>query len=388
MSVPALSSGRPQRCSQLGAEPGDAAVLDQERQPGAVARRAAAVIAEDARDLGAQPRRPPPGGTKTSSGDAGPIAAGALLAADQHVEAVDLPAVQLAIGRHQGDVLRLGVAAVLQAAGDGDVELARQVGELAVVEDQLVELVDDRRGVEQLVRRQAGDGTAADAADVVHAGLLAVQADLVQAPPDLRHVGQREPAQLNLLPRRQVAEALAELVGQVGDDAELAGVASGRRSRRRRSMKLPGVGLRKNRPCHLARCLSSSVMLLPVVGRRPARRRSGKASRPSFSSFISSILFLAAGCAARRRRRRGAAAAAAGRCRSRCRPACTRRAPPTVHLPAWMAATMRALGDRVAVADLRVVGQAPAGRRRRLGSASRRSVEQLQRRTRRAARRP
>ena len=145
-----------------------------------------------------------------------------------------------------------------------------------------VELVDDRRGVEQLVRRQAGHRAAADAADVVHAGLLAVQADLVQPPPDVRHVGEREPAQLNLLPRGQVAEALAVLVGQVGDDAELAGVGLARVRARTRSMKLPGVGLRKNRPCHLARCLSSSVISCPVVVRRRAAGcRAGSRGRPS-----------------------------------------------------------------------------------------------------------
>jgi len=78
-----------------------------------------------------------------------------LLAAGQHVKAVHLLTVQLAERRHQADVLRLGMAAILQAAGDGHVEFARQVGELLVAEDGLVEGPDDRRGVDQLVWRQA-----------------------------------------------------------------------------------------------------------------------------------------------------------------------------------------------------------------------------------------
>ncbi|MFP5379013.1 MAG: hypothetical protein ACLGHP_04580, partial [Vicinamibacteria bacterium] len=42
-------------------------------------------------------------------------------------------------------------------------------------------------GIEQLVRRQTGDRAGADAADVVHPGLLAVQAHRLQPTPDLRH---------------------------------------------------------------------------------------------------------------------------------------------------------------------------------------------------------
>src|SRR5215813_14060217 len=84
-----------------------------------------------------------------------PIAARALLAADQYVEAVHLPAVQLAKRRHQGDVLRLGVTAVLQATSDGDVELAREICELAIVDNKVREGIDHRGGIKELVGSQA-----------------------------------------------------------------------------------------------------------------------------------------------------------------------------------------------------------------------------------------
>ena len=91
-------------------------------------------------------------------------------------------------------------------------------------QERLGELAHDRRGVEQLVRRQAGGGTADDVADVVHAGLQRHQADRLEPLPDLRDVADLEPAQLNLLPRRDVDEAGAELAADRRDRADLGGV--------------------------------------------------------------------------------------------------------------------------------------------------------------------
>ena len=69
------------------------------------------------------------------------------------------------------------------------------------------ELARDRRRVEQLVRRQAGDRAADDVADVVHAGLQRHEPDALEPLPDLRHVLDLKPAQLDLLARRDVDEA-------------------------------------------------------------------------------------------------------------------------------------------------------------------------------------
>ena len=62
-------------------------------------------------------------------------------------------------------------------------------------------------------------------------------------------------------------------------------------SKRSRIMKLPGVGTRKNSPCHLKRCLSASVISCHLSS-LARRARSSRESRPFFSSLISSILFL------------------------------------------------------------------------------------------------
>ena len=152
------------------------------------------------------------------------VAARALLAADQDVETVDLLPVEFAVRRHQGKVLRFSVAAVLQAAGDGAVELARQVCERLVIKQQVGKGSGGRAGVEQFVRRDARRRAAADAADVVHASLPAVQSDRGEPSPDLGHLVNGEPTHLHLLSRGQVAETPAVLVRQFGNDAELGGV--------------------------------------------------------------------------------------------------------------------------------------------------------------------
>ena len=72
------------------------------------------------------------------------------------------------------------------------------------------------------MRRQSRYRATTDSADVIHAGLLTVQSDLRQSVPDARHIGQCEPAHLDLLACGQVTEPFAVLIGQVGNDAELA----------------------------------------------------------------------------------------------------------------------------------------------------------------------
>ena len=70
------------------------------------------------------------------------------------------------------------------------------------------ELAHDRRRVEQLVGRQAGDRTADDVADVVHAGLERQQADRARAGCQISGTCSiAEAADLNLLPGRDVDEA-------------------------------------------------------------------------------------------------------------------------------------------------------------------------------------
>ena len=200
-----VAAGRRQRVAQplfhLFAHPGDAALLEQEGQPGAAAGLARAVIAkgrgDDRADLGRFLRSHE--GVERLCEDR---AAGALLAADGDVEA---RAVAGHRRRHR-DVLRLAARAVLETPGDRDVELARQVGELLVAEEDRLEGRRHPGGVDQLARREPGGRAADDAADVVHTGLQAGEAGRLQARDHLGDLLDRHPAQLHLLARGHVGD--------------------------------------------------------------------------------------------------------------------------------------------------------------------------------------
>src|SRR5712692_11867506 len=152
-------------------------------------------------------------------GDA--IAAGAHLTADGDVKAADFAAVDLLRRRRQADVLRLRVRAVLFAAGDRDIEFSRQVGVGLVGDKHLGEFVHNRRRVEELIRGESGYRTADNIADVIHAGLESDEPHSFEPLPDLRHVLNREPAQLNLLARCDVGETFSELRADLTDGAQL-----------------------------------------------------------------------------------------------------------------------------------------------------------------------
>src|SRR5262249_36118237 len=144
---------------ELLAEACRAPLVHQKRQPRLASRLARAMIAEDQRDRGARigrlvgrhegvERRRESRPTRS------------LLTADRDVQSGNLDSVTLDQRRRHRDVLSLAACAVLTAAGDRDIELARQVRELLVAEKDPLERGGDRRGVEELVWGEAGGGTA------------------------------------------------------------------------------------------------------------------------------------------------------------------------------------------------------------------------------------
>src|SRR5439155_21683639 len=69
----------------------------------------------------------------------------------------------------EGDAVDLGRVAAVGARGDRVLVLARQVREVGVAVEEVRGLLDDGRGVEQLVRVEARDGAAGDVANGVPA---------------------------------------------------------------------------------------------------------------------------------------------------------------------------------------------------------------------------
>ncbi len=193
-----------------------APVGDQELQPGAVAQPAVAVVAEDAddaavdvgdlveRDPGAEP-------------DA-ELGVGGQAAADPEVEAGAVLGVDHA---DEGDVVDLVGDVQERRAGDGGLELARQVGEVRVADEAALDLVDGGRAVDDLVLGDTGHRGAEDDARGVAAGLGGGQADGLQLLPDRRDVLDPDPVVLDVLPVGQVGGVAAVLLGDLGDGAQL-----------------------------------------------------------------------------------------------------------------------------------------------------------------------
>ena len=204
---------------------------------------------------------------------------------------------------------------MLEAAGDGDVELARQVGEVLVAEEDALELPRDRRGVEQLARREPRRRAADDAADIVHSRLEARQPGSLEA---LMMSGTR-----SIVTQRSWSCWRVVMSAMVRPDSRVSRL----RSRtcvdvttplgmRTRIMAWPGVGRRMKTPAHLRRSLSSSPIVFQPS--RAKRTRSSWISSPSFSALSASILFTAGippASAAARRRPSAPAASTAGRAR-------------------------------------------------------------------------
>src|SRR4051812_1097614 len=141
-------------------------------------------------------------------------------AADADVEAGDAV---LGDRAGQREVVDQAAGAVLGAARDRDLVLAREVRIELVPEEVLVDGLGGRLAVDELLvpdpRQRAADDVARDVAARAGRG----QPDRRQAPEDLRNVVERDPVDLEALARRAVDDPAAEVLGDRGHDLGLIG---------------------------------------------------------------------------------------------------------------------------------------------------------------------
>ena len=123
----------------------------------------------------------------------------------------------------EAQVLRPEVHRVPGRPVQADVELARQVGVLAAVDEQRRDVPAEPARVDQLVREQPAERVGEHVADVVVAGLLGGQPDRGQPLGDLRHMLDAEPLHLEVRAGGDVDDAVAVLVGDRRDLARLSG---------------------------------------------------------------------------------------------------------------------------------------------------------------------
>lgn len=118
--------------------------------------------------------------------------------------------------------MHLDGRAVFPGSGDGNLELARQEEEFGVDGGPLAEDFRQRARVQQLIGGHPGEGLGGDVAHAVAGGLDGVHLHLRQALEDVRHLGQLDPVELDVLPRGEVAVAAVVVAGDAGQGAQLA----------------------------------------------------------------------------------------------------------------------------------------------------------------------
>ena len=139
--------------------------------------------------------------------------------ADQHAEA------QLAGGvvhRLQADVVDFDGGTVSGRTVDGDLELARQVGEFRVEGGPLADNFAPWARVDQLVGGDTGELVGGDVAQAVAAGLNGVHLHGGQFSQDVRDVFQGRPVELYVLAGTDVGVALVVVTGDLGHHSRLA----------------------------------------------------------------------------------------------------------------------------------------------------------------------
>ena len=196
---------------------------------------------------------------------------------DEHVEANG--AVRM-LRRPQTDVVDFDAGAVLGAARDGDLELSRQVGVLAVTGEEGRDGLGHGKRRDDLLLVDAGDGARAHVARRVATRLDRGQADVPEALPDAGDVGDADPVELNVLPRREVGIAVPEdgaVIGtlgeRVGRHADLPDLGRGHHSARDLDAHHEGVaplalGIHANplEPLHLSGHRIDGARTLLAVG--------------------------------------------------------------------------------------------------------------------------
>ena len=121
--------------------------------------------------------------------------------------------------RLEADVVQLGRHPVMRTAGDGDLELARQPGELRVQRGPLPEDFGIDPRIDHLIPRGAGVFIGGDVADAIAAGLDGMHVHIRQRLENGRHILELGPIELDVLPRREMPETT---IPTAGDDRQLA----------------------------------------------------------------------------------------------------------------------------------------------------------------------
>src|SRR5215472_980545 len=112
----------------------------------------------------------------------------------------------------EADVINFGVGAPVGAAGDGDFVLAREIVELGITGELLVERENERRNVCEFMFMNAGERAAGDVAGDVAASAGGGEAGGPEAIEDLGKIFDGHPVELDILADSDIGDAVAVLI--------------------------------------------------------------------------------------------------------------------------------------------------------------------------------
>ena len=205
-------------------ELGDAPVVDEIFETGFFAVGAVAVFKEDAQDGGSD-------GDSLLGGEKNAGVGGELLvsgdAAELHPEVDAGVEVALGFGEPdsvEGDVVGVGTDRDRAAGVEGDIELARETVEVAVVHNVVVHRLGEGEDVDEFVWIESSGGRGGDVAHVIGSGATGSEAELGELGENVDRVLWLDFADLDVAAGRDVAVAAAPVAGDFAESAELSGV--------------------------------------------------------------------------------------------------------------------------------------------------------------------
>jgi hypothetical protein len=121
----------------------------------------------------------------------------------------------------ESDVVDFGIGAPHGAAGDGDFEFAREIIELGIAREFLVESQDHGGDVRNFVGVESGEGAPSDVAYDVATSASGAEAHGLKALEDFGKRFEFEPVKLDVLANGDVGDTVATFIGKGSDGAEL-----------------------------------------------------------------------------------------------------------------------------------------------------------------------
>jgi len=124
-------------------------------------------------------------------------------------------------GSAECDVVDFGVGTPVGAAGDGDFEFAGEIVEIGIAAEFAINGERERRNVGEFVGVDAGERAAGDVTRDVAASAGGGEADGPEALEKFGEMIHGDPVELDVLADGDVGDAVAKIIGEVGDRARL-----------------------------------------------------------------------------------------------------------------------------------------------------------------------